>query len=138
MFLLGKANHSLNYGAEPFLRSCQLCSYSGTSQHFMEPEVSFPCSQEPSIGPYSEPDQSSPYKPGYRDKLFTEMDQLVIKTDTIVMLHLVSHPISMRFILILSIRLPLPSGLFGISHRYPICISLRPHSCYMPCASNPP
>jgi hypothetical protein len=28
------------YGAEPFLRSCQLCSYSRTSQHFMEPEGS--------------------------------------------------------------------------------------------------
>jgi hypothetical protein len=24
-------------GVEPFLRSCQLCSYSTTSQHFMEP-----------------------------------------------------------------------------------------------------
>jgi hypothetical protein len=30
--------HSLTHGAEPFLRSCQLCSYSRTSQHFMEPE----------------------------------------------------------------------------------------------------
>jgi hypothetical protein len=30
----------LIYGAEPFLRSCQLCSPSGTSQHFMEPEGS--------------------------------------------------------------------------------------------------
>jgi hypothetical protein len=27
----------------------------------MEPEGSLPCSQEPSIGPYPEPDQSSPY-----------------------------------------------------------------------------
>jgi hypothetical protein len=30
---------SLTHGAEPFLRSCQLCSYSRTSQHFMKPEV---------------------------------------------------------------------------------------------------
>jgi hypothetical protein len=41
----------VTYGAEPFLRSCQLCSHSGTSQHFKEPEGSSPRSQEPSIGP---------------------------------------------------------------------------------------
>jgi hypothetical protein len=40
-------SYSLTYGAEPFLRSCQLCSHSGTSQHFKEPEGSSPCSQEP-------------------------------------------------------------------------------------------
>jgi hypothetical protein len=50
-----------------FLRSCQLCScsYSRTSQHVMEPEVSLPCSQEsPHPAPrgrYPQPDQSSPY-----------------------------------------------------------------------------
>jgi hypothetical protein len=44
----------LTYGAEPFLRSYQLCSYSRTFQHFMEPKGSFTCSQEPSTGPYSE------------------------------------------------------------------------------------
>jgi hypothetical protein len=55
--------HSLTHGAEPFLRSCQFCSYSRTSQHFTEPEGSLPCSQKPSTGPYSEPDQSSPYHP---------------------------------------------------------------------------
>jgi hypothetical protein len=39
--------HSLTHGAEPFVRSCQLCSYSRT-QHFMKPEGSL---QEPSTGP---------------------------------------------------------------------------------------
>jgi hypothetical protein len=29
--------HSLSHRAEPFLRSCQLCSHSRTSQHFMKP-----------------------------------------------------------------------------------------------------
>jgi hypothetical protein len=29
----------------------------------MEPDASLPYSQEPSIGPYPEPDQSNPYYP---------------------------------------------------------------------------
>jgi hypothetical protein len=51
------------HGAEPFLRSRQLLSHSRIPQHFMEPEASLPCSQEPSASPYPEPDQSSPYHP---------------------------------------------------------------------------
>jgi hypothetical protein len=48
------------HGAEPFLRNRQLCSYSITSQHFMEPEGSLTCLQVPSTGPYPKPDQCSP------------------------------------------------------------------------------
>jgi hypothetical protein len=75
----------LIYGAEPFLRSCQLRNPSGTSQHFMEPEGSIPCSQESSTGPYPEPYQSNPL-----------------------------HPIPLRSILISSthLRLGLPSDFF--------------------------
>jgi hypothetical protein len=53
----------LAYRAESFLRSWHLCSLSGTSQHFIEPEGSLLSSQEPSTCPYPEPDQSSPYHP---------------------------------------------------------------------------
>jgi hypothetical protein len=53
--------HSLTHGAEPFLRSNQLCSYSRNSHHFMESEGSLRCPQQPSTGPYSEPDESNPY-----------------------------------------------------------------------------
>jgi hypothetical protein len=50
-------------GAETLLRTRQLCSHSRTSQHFMKPEGSLPCSQQPSTAPYSEPDRSSQYLP---------------------------------------------------------------------------
>jgi hypothetical protein len=49
------------HGAEPSLRSCQLHSYSRTSQYFIEPEGALHCSQEPTTGLYPQPDQSSPY-----------------------------------------------------------------------------
>jgi hypothetical protein len=51
------------HGAEPFLRSNQLCSHSRTSQHFTEPEGLITCSQELSTGPYPEPYQSNPSHP---------------------------------------------------------------------------
>jgi hypothetical protein len=49
-----------HHGAEPFLTSRQSRSYSRTSQNFMEPECSSPCSQEPSIDSYPEPDEFNP------------------------------------------------------------------------------
>jgi hypothetical protein len=42
--------------------SCEAANCAA-SQHFKEPEGSSPCSQEPSTGPYPEPDRSSPYHP---------------------------------------------------------------------------
>jgi hypothetical protein len=53
----------------------------------MESEGSLPCSQEPSTGPYPEPDQSSPYHP----------DLSLLRTILIFPTHL---------------HLGLPSGLF--------------------------
>jgi hypothetical protein len=53
----------LTYSAGSMLRSCQFCSHSRTSQHFIQPEGSSPSSQESSTSPYPEPDRSSPYHP---------------------------------------------------------------------------
>jgi hypothetical protein len=79
----------------------------------MEPEGSVLCSQDPSIGPYHEPDQSIP-----------------------------PHPISLRSILILSsyLRLGIPSGLFplGFPTKILYIILLLLHACHMPCQSHPP
>jgi hypothetical protein len=51
-----------NYGAEPFLRNASCAATEEFFQHFMEPEGSLICSQEPSTGPYSEPDEYSTYQ----------------------------------------------------------------------------
>jgi hypothetical protein len=85
------------------------------SQRFMEPEGSLQCSQEPSTGPYSKPDLSSPY-------------------------HLILSVISLRSILILytHLRLCLPSDLFpsgvptNILYAFlfaPICATYTAHLC---------
>jgi hypothetical protein len=62
-FIRTGAFHISLHGAEPFLRSRQSLSYSRISQHYMEPEGSLPRSQEPSTGPYPQPDQCSPRHP---------------------------------------------------------------------------
>jgi hypothetical protein len=46
---------------ESFFREHQLLSYSEISQNRMEPEGSLLRTKEPSIGPYADPDKSSPY-----------------------------------------------------------------------------
>jgi hypothetical protein len=47
-------------GTESF-RSRQSLSYSRISQSVLKLEGLLPCSQEPSTGPYTEPDDSIPY-----------------------------------------------------------------------------
>jgi hypothetical protein len=58
----------ITHEAEPFLRSCQLCSYSRTSQHFMQPEGSLPCSLVPILSQIN-PIHSIPSYPSIRSIL---------------------------------------------------------------------
>jgi hypothetical protein len=96
----------LTHGAEPFLRSCQLWSYSRTSQHFMEPEVSLPCSQKPSTGPILSQIDPIHTIPSYLPKIHFNI-----------------------------LRLGLPSGLFpsGSLTNILYAFLFSPHSCYMSC-----
>jgi hypothetical protein len=61
--ILGNVFHNQVHGAESLLRNQQAFSYLRNSQHFMEPECSLLCLQEPATGPCPEPDESSPYNP---------------------------------------------------------------------------
>jgi hypothetical protein len=105
--------HSFTHGSEPFLRSCQVCSYSRTSQHFMEPEVSLLCSQEPSTGPYSEPDDTVHTILSYLSKIY---------------FNIVHPPVTL--FLTVSFLLMFPP----ISYMH----SSSPQSCYVPYTSHPP
>jgi hypothetical protein len=69
LYLVTKHLPNQLHGAEPLLRRPKMCSYSRISKHFMELEDSLLCSQEPSTGPYPEPDQFSPYHPILRSNL---------------------------------------------------------------------
>jgi hypothetical protein len=81
----------------------------------MEPEASSPYSQQPSTGPYPEPDKSNPDLP----TLFLLRSILI----------LISH-----------LHLGLPSGLFplGFAIKMFVYFSHISHSCYMPRPSHPP
>jgi hypothetical protein len=57
------------HGAEPFLKSRQSLSHSRISQHFMEPEGSLPCSQEPSNGLYPSYINPAHTTPSYLSKI---------------------------------------------------------------------
>jgi hypothetical protein len=95
-------NSLAQYGVEPFLRSCQLFSYSRNSQQFMEPKGSLPCSQEPSNGSYPKPHQSNPYHPILSLKIHFN----------------IAHPPTSR-----SSQWSLD---FWLSHQYPICMPPPP------------
>jgi hypothetical protein len=79
---------------------CQLCSHSSTSQHFMKPENSIPCSEESSVGPYPEPYQTNLHHP-----ILSLQDPFQYCPPT--------YSWSSQWYIS-----------FWISHQYPICISL--------------
>jgi hypothetical protein len=93
----------------PFLRSRQSLSYARISQHFMEPESSLPCSQEPSTGPCSQPDEFNPY-----------------------------HLSNIHFNIILPPTSWFSgwSLSFWLCRQNPICLPLLPRECYMSCSSH--
>jgi hypothetical protein len=98
------------HGAEPFLTSRQLCSYSRTSQHFMKPEGSLPCLQEPSTGPYPQPDQSSTYHP-ILSKIHFNSPPTYVLVFLVVSFLLAFPPISYICIPLLPVRATCPAHL---------------------------
>jgi hypothetical protein len=64
------------------MRSHHLQSYSRNSQSSMETEVSLPCSQEPSTGPFPEPHKSSPYQ-----SILFQISILILSTHICLSLH---------------------------------------------------
>jgi hypothetical protein len=64
-------NYLLTHKEESSLRGRQLWSHTRISQHFIEPQGSIPCSQEPFTCPYPESYQSNPHHiiPSYLSKI---------------------------------------------------------------------
>jgi hypothetical protein len=106
--------HSLTHGTEPFLRSCQLCSYSRTSQHFMESEGSYRVNKSPPLVP-----------------ILSQIDPIHTIASYLSKIHFntVHPPTSCSSQWSLT---------FWLLSQYPICIPILPYSCYMPCPSHPP
>jgi hypothetical protein len=107
--------HSLTHGAEPFLRSRQLCTHARTSQNFIEPEGWLPRSHK-----------SPP---------------LLLTISHINSIHIIQSYLSEIHFHI--VQLPTSwssqwSLSFWFCNQCPICIPLLPHSCYMPYPSHPP
>jgi hypothetical protein len=87
-----------------------LCSPSRTTQHFIEPEGSTPCSQEPSTGPCPKPYQSNPHY------------------------HILSK---IHFNIIHRLRLGLSSGLFPFGFHTNILYAFLFSPIHAPCPAHP-
>jgi hypothetical protein len=114
MLLQDKYSLYLLREMSPFWEAANWAAIQKIPSNFKQPEGSSPCPQEPSTGPYPEPDRSSPYHtiPFYLCKIH--------------FFNIVHLPTSLSSYWSLS---------FWLSHQYPIPI--RPHLCYMPCPSHP-
>jgi hypothetical protein len=106
--------HSLAHRAEPFLRSRQLRSHSRVPSILRNPTVHYRIHKSHTLVPVLSQINSIHNIPVYLSKIH---------------FNIVHPPTSLS---------PQWSLSFLLSNQHPICISLRPHSCYMPCQSHPP